>query len=153
MPGSDTGAREGHECLGPGLLCWMAARFRMQTFFWRSDNERALLAFLRAAAASLEGVEVIEQASPEEEHAANGIAEVSVREVKAQTRLQKIHLEETLMRQLDWSEPLATWLFRHSASRWEEPGSGARRKTLETSRCQVWRESSILTCRGSHLVG
>ena len=28
----------------------------------RSDNERALLAFLRAAAASLEGVEMIEQA-------------------------------------------------------------------------------------------
>ena len=31
----------------------------------RSDNERALLAFLRAAAASLEGIEVIEQASLE----------------------------------------------------------------------------------------
>ena len=30
----------------------------------RSDNERALLAFLRAVAASLEDVEVIEQASP-----------------------------------------------------------------------------------------
>ena len=42
----------------------------------RSDNERALLAFLRAAAASLEGVEVIEQASPEGDHAANGLAEV-----------------------------------------------------------------------------
>ena len=39
----------------------------------RSDNERALLAFLRAAAASLEGVEVIEQASPEGDHAANGL--------------------------------------------------------------------------------
>ena len=42
----------------------------------RSDNERALLAFLRAAAASLEGVEMIEQASPEGNHAANGLAEV-----------------------------------------------------------------------------
>ena len=38
----------------------------------RSNNERALLAFLRAAAASLEGVEVIEQASPDGDHAANG---------------------------------------------------------------------------------
>ena len=44
----------------------------------RSDNERALLAFLRAAAASLEGIEVIEQASPEGDHAANGLAEVGV---------------------------------------------------------------------------
>ena len=82
----------------------------------RSDNERALLAFLRAAAASLEGVEVIEQASPEGDHAANGLAEVGVREVKAQTRVLKSHLEERLKRQLDWSEPLATWLVRHSAN-------------------------------------
>ena len=51
----------------------------------RSDSERALQAFLRAAAARLDGVEVIEQASPEGDHAANGLAEVGVREVKAQT--------------------------------------------------------------------
>ena len=82
----------------------------------RSDNERTLLAFLRAAAASLEGVEVIEQASPEGDHAANGLAEVGVREVKAQTRVLKSHLEERLKRQLDWSEPLATWLVPHSAN-------------------------------------
>ena len=82
----------------------------------RSDNERALLAFLRAAAASLESVEVIEQASPEGDHAANGLAEVGVREVKAQTRVLKSHLEERLKRQLDWGEPLATWLVRHSAN-------------------------------------
>ena len=53
------------------------------------------------------GVDVIEQASPEGDHAANGLAEVGVREVKAQTRVLK--------RQLDWSESLATWLVRHSA--------------------------------------
>ena len=82
----------------------------------RSDNERALLAFLHAAAASLEGVEVIEQASPEGDHAANGLAEVVLREVKAQTRVLKSHLEERLKRQLDWSEPLATWLVQHSAN-------------------------------------
>ena len=62
----------------------------------RSDNERALFAFLRAAAASLEGVEVIEQASPEGDHAANGLAEVGVREVKAQTQVLKSHLQERL---------------------------------------------------------
>ena len=60
----------------------------------KSDNERALLAFLRAAAASLEGVEVVEHASPEGNHAANGLAEVGVREVKTQTRVLKSHLEE-----------------------------------------------------------
>ena len=49
----------------------------------RSDNERALLAFLRAAAMGLAGVEVIEQACFEGDHAANGLAEVAVREVKS----------------------------------------------------------------------
>ena len=60
-------------------------------FLLRSDNERVLLAFLRAAAASLEVVEVIEQASPEGDHAANGLAEVGVREVKAPIRVLKSH--------------------------------------------------------------
>ena len=55
----------------------------------RSDNERALLAFLRAEAASMEGVEEIGQASPEGDHAANGLAKVGVREVKPQTRVLK----------------------------------------------------------------
>ena len=76
----------------------MAARFGMATIV--ADNERALLAFLRAAAAGLEGVEVIEQASPE------GItqrmdSQVGVREVKAQTRVLKTHLEETAG--LEWT--------------------------------------------------
>ena len=75
-----------------------------------------MLAFLLDAAASLEGVEVIQQANPEGDHAANGLAECGVREVKAQTRVLKSHLDERLMRQLDWSEPLATWLVRHSAN-------------------------------------
>ena len=59
---------------------------------------------------------MIEQASPEGDHAANGLAEVGVREVNAQTRVLKSLLEERLKRQLDWSEPLATWLVRHSAN-------------------------------------
>ena len=109
----------------------------------RSDNERALLAFLRAAVASLEGVEVIEQASSEGVHAANGLAEVGVREVKAQTRVLKSHLEERLKRQLDWSEPLATWLVRHSAnclSRYRIPNDGKtpdQRRTGKRWRRQV----------------
>ena len=55
-------------------------------------------------------------ASLEEDHAANGLAEVGVREVQAQARVLKSHLKERLKRQLDWSEPLATWLVRHSAN-------------------------------------
>ena len=61
------------------------------------------------------------------------------------------------MRQLDWSEPLAPWLVRHSAnclSRYriqadgKTPDQRPHWKTLETSSCRVWRESSIPTGRG-----
>ena len=101
LPGCDAGAGEGHECLCSSLLSWMLRGLGWKRLLLRSDNERALLAFLCAAAASLEGVEVIEQASPEGDHAANVL---------------KSHLEERLKRQLDWNEPLATWLVRHSAN-------------------------------------
>ena len=57
-----------------------------------------------------------EQACPEGDHAANGLAEVAVREVKAQTRVVKSHLKERLKRSLEWTEPLPTWLVRHSAN-------------------------------------
>ena len=110
----------------------------------RSDNERALLAFLRGAAAGLEGVEVIEPASPEGDHAANVLAVVGVREDKAQTRVLKSHLEERLKRQLGWSEPLATWLVRHSAnclSRYRIQADGETPDQRRTGK--RWRRQSV----------
>ena len=87
---------------------------------------------------------MIEQASPEGDHAANGLAEVGVREVKAQTRVLKSHLEERLKRQLDWSEPLATWLVRHSAnclSRYRSQNDG---KTPDQRRTgKFWRRQVV----------
>ena len=103
----------------------------------RSDNERALLAFLRAAAASLEGVEVIEQASPEGDHAANGLAEVAVREVK---------------RQLDWSGVnhwqrvwFDTQQIACQGAEFKLMGKRLISDAQETSSCRIWRESSIPT--------
>ena len=128
----------------------------------RPDNERALLAFFRAAAAGLEGVELIEQASPEGDHAANGLAEVGVREVKAQTRVLKSHLEERRKRQLHWSEPVATWYGStlskllvevQNSSRWEDARSAAHRKTLETLSCRVWREKKAFLLVGARREG
>ena len=158
VPGSDAGAREGHACLCSAFFTGCLRGLGWKRLLLRSDNERALLAFLRAAAAGLEGVEVIEQASPETDHEANELADVGVREVKSQTGVLKSHLEEKLKRQLDWSEPLGTWWVRHSAnclvevknsSRWEDAESALHRKTLEKSSCRVWRESSIPTGRGT----
>ena len=104
-----------HAMLQPFFAGWLRG-LGWKRLLLRSDNERALLAFLRAAAAGLEGVEVMEQASPEGDPAANGLAEVGVRQDKAQTRVLKSHLEKRLKRQPDCSEPLATWLVRHSAN-------------------------------------
>ena len=100
---------------------------------------------------------MIEQASPERDHAANGLAEVGVREVNAQTRVLKSHLEERLKRQLDWSKTLATWLVRHSANCLSKYRIQADGKTPEQRRTgKRWRrqavefgESSIPTGRGT----
>ena len=51
----------------------------------RSDNERSLLSFIKRVMNNLTGVELVQMTSPEGDHAANGLAEVGVREIKAQT--------------------------------------------------------------------
>ena len=53
----------------------------------RSDNERSLLSLIERVASNLTGVELVQMTSPEGDHAANGLAEVGVREIKAQTRI------------------------------------------------------------------
>ena len=82
----------------------------------RSDNESPLLALLRAASASLPGVEVVEKTCPEGDSAANGLAEVAVREVKCQVRAVRSQLEERLGQRLDVKDPLYSWIPRHSAN-------------------------------------
>ena len=122
----------------PAFFAGWLRGLRWKRLLLRSDNEWALLAFLRSSAAGLEGVEVIEQARPTGDHAANGLAVVGVREVKAQTRVLKSHLEEGLKRQLDRSEPLATWLVRHSAkclSRYRIQADGKTLDQRRTGKC------------------
>ena len=52
----------------------------------RSDNERSFLSLIERVMNNLTGVELVQMTSPEGDHAANGVAEVGVREIKAQTR-------------------------------------------------------------------
>ena len=58
------------------LVGWLRG-LGWKRLLFRSDNERALRAFLCAAAMGLKGVEVIEQACPERDHKVNGLAEVT----------------------------------------------------------------------------
>ena len=52
----------------------------------RSDNERSLSSLIERVTSNLTGVELELMTSPESDHAAHGLAEVAVREIKAQTR-------------------------------------------------------------------
>ena len=53
---------------------------------------------------------------PESEHAANGLAEVGVREIKAQTRILRSQLEQRLGSRIDEKDPLMSWIPRHAAN-------------------------------------
>ena len=53
--------------------------------------------------------------SPEGDHQANGLAEVGVREIKAQTRILRSQLEQRLGSRIDEKDPLMSWIPRHAA--------------------------------------
>ena len=54
--------------------------------------------------------------SPEGGHAANGLAEVGVREIKAQTRILRSQLEQRFGSRIDEKDPLLSWIPRHAAN-------------------------------------
>ena len=65
-----------------------------QRILVRSDNERSLLSLIERVTCNLTGVELVLMTSPEGDHQANGLAEVGVREIKAQTRILRSQLEQ-----------------------------------------------------------
>ena len=58
----------------------------------RSENERSLLSLIERVTCNLTGVELVLMTSPEGDHQANGLAEVGVLEIKAQTRILRSQL-------------------------------------------------------------
>ena len=51
-------------------------------------------------------VELVQMTSPEGDYQANGLAEVGVREMKAQTRILRSQLEERLGNRTDKKDPV-----------------------------------------------
>ena len=82
----------------------------------RSDNERSLLSLIERVTCNLTGVELVLTTSPEGDHQANGLAEVGVREIKAQTRIKRSQLEQRLGNRIDEKDPLMSWIARHAAN-------------------------------------
>ena len=81
----------------------------------KSDNERSLLSLIERVMNNLTGVELVQMTSPEGDHAANGLAEVGVREIKAQARILRNQLQQRLGNRSDVKDPLMSWIPRHAA--------------------------------------
>ena len=65
---------------------------------------------------NLTGVQLVLMTSPEGDHQANGLAEIGVREIKAQTRILRSPLERRLGSRVDEKDPLMSWIPRHAAN-------------------------------------
>ena len=107
----------------------------------RSDNERSLLSLIERVTSNLTGVELVLMTSP---HAANGLAEVGVREIKAQTRILRSQLEQRLGNRNDEEDPLMSWIPRHAAkcvSRYRLMDDG---RTPDQRRCgKTWKRPVV----------
>ena len=76
----------------------------------RSDNGQSLLSLIERVTRNLTGVELVLMTSPEGDHQANGLAEVGVREIKAQTRILRSQLEQRLGSRAGEKDPLMSWI-------------------------------------------
>ena len=110
----------------------------------RSDNERSLLSLIERVTCNLTGVELVLMTSPEGDHQANGLAEVGVREIKAQTRILRSQLEQRLDGRIDEKDPLMSWIPRHAAncvSRYRIMDDG---RTPDQRRCgRTWKRPVV----------
>ena len=113
-------------------------------FLVRSDNERSLLSLIERVMNNLTGVELVQMTSPEGDHQANGLAEVGVREMKAQTRILRSQLEQRLGNRIDEKDPLMSWIPRHAAncvSRYKMMDDG---RTPDQRRCgKTWKRPAV----------
>ena len=110
----------------------------------RSDNERSLLSLIERVTCNLTGVELVLMTSPEGDHQANGLAEVGVREIMAQTRILRSQLEQRLGSRIDEKDPLMSWIPRHAAncvSRYRIMDDG---RTPDQRRCgKTWKRPVV----------
>ena len=84
---------------------------------WARDViRRWLLSLIERLTRNLTGVQLVQMTSPEGDHAANGLAEVGVREIKAQTRILRSQLEQPLSNRTNEKDPLMSLIPRRAAN-------------------------------------
>ena len=93
---------------------------------------------------NLTDVELVQMTSPEGDHAANCLAEVGVREIKAQTTILRSQLEQRLGSRIDEKDPLMSWIPRHASncvSRYRIMDNG---RTPDQRRCgKTWKRPVV----------
>ena len=127
--------RKGASDYASSFLTAFIKSLRFKRILVRSDNERSLLSLIERMTCNLMVVELVLMTSPEGGHQANGLAEVGVREIKAQTRILRSQLEQRLGSRIDEKDPLMSWIPRHAAhcmSRYRIMDDG---RTLDQRRC------------------
>ena len=95
---------------------------------FRSDNEPAILAFLRRVRETWTG-EVVPETSTEHDPQSNGAAEASVGIIKALVRTQKIALQQRIGCEVVAGHPLIGWMVRYAGSTYRRFKVGADGKT------------------------
>ena len=117
----------------------------------RSDTERSLLSLIERVMSNLTGVELVLMTSPEGDHAANGLAEVGVHEIKAQTRILRSHLEQRLGNRIDERDSLMSCIPRHAGNcvSWYRMVDDGR--TLDQRRCgKIWKRPVVEFGESAH---
>ena len=100
---------------------------------------------------NLTGVELVLMTSPEGDHQSNGLAEVGVREIKAQTRILRSQLEQRFGSRIEEKDPLMSWIPGHAAKcvsrdRNENCKNGGTREMGSRVQCNVcWSSLAIET--------
>ena len=88
--------RMGASDYGSSFLTAFIKSLGLKRILMRSDNERSLLSLIERVMNNFTGVELVLMTSPEGDRAANGLAEVGVREIKPWTRILRSQLEQRL---------------------------------------------------------
>ena len=94
--GATVGGRKGASDYASSFLTAFITSLGFMRILVRSDSERSMLSLVERVTSNLTGVESVLMTSPEGDHAANGLAEVGVREIRFQTRILRSQLEQRL---------------------------------------------------------
>ena len=92
------------------------ASLKFKRILLRTDTARSLLSLIKRVSNNLLGVDLVLLTSPESDHAADCLAKVSGREIRAHTRILRSQVEQRLSNRISKTDPLTSGYPRHAAN-------------------------------------